>query len=801
MALDVTQVIAELRPKLRSYLESKGVLIDNAGFFRCIHPDHDDKHPSCSIGGSHNEEVFHCFSRAGHDGNIFTAAHWLDNQPIAGEEFFNDTLKKLADQFGIPYEPMELSPDVKREVAKRRAYRDAVGVLNSMTYHCGNLNASHVGIKHLLDRGINQASIRTFGAVVLESFSAYIDAMHGLGWTDDEFLKEAGLAHKGIFDRHSVLFPIYDKRSRPVGFVSRNTRFNPNDHGSMKYINSNNSDIYCKGNILFNYNNVYKKTGPLYIVEGYLDAVYLEQCGMEKVVAIGATILTDSHIEMLLEDNQNNIILCLDSDEGGRKGTEIALERMAPLKAFSIQIIDLPTNDDPDSYVRANGVDKFLEYETKTPFKWTLEHTTSFNADLVEVAKKAIPAIATEDSAVARLKMIRELSQYTSVPESEIKRDVESLLNKHDSKYLEEVRNINQAVQFKLNKRSLNDTRTILREAMVKLDGIDEKFNQKSDLQGDFFDRLSNLETKIRGGDYKYGLKSPSFSKFQNVLDGVPFWANLIWIGGRPSAGKTAFMTALSMDILDANDDAAIFYQSIDDNLDLLMTKMLAVRTGLTTSEIRQFGRLKGEDKDAFEEGILWLRSVRDRIIIADASHGNTVDKLESHMSYFCRQFPEHKKLYLLDNFHKLSMTSRTGNQRSDAISDTSSQIKNISLLNDVPIMATVELRKLQGEKDRPTRQDMQGSNKLDYDADVIALVHNDRQVNRDSNITWTGGYKGKVESMPYVEIDIVKNKINGRDGMIPYQFNKFNMRMTEDNYDTWLKLKQSTPKRREYNF
>jgi len=1141
MALDVNQVIADLRPRLRTYLESKGVIIDSGGFFRCIHPEHDDRHPSCSIGGSPNEEVFHCFSRAGHDGNIFTAAHWLDNMPVSGEEFFNDTLKKLADQFGIPYEPMELSPDVKREVAKCRAYRDALGVLNSMTYSAGVLKSTHVGIKHLLDRGISEISIRNFDACVIDSFTAYIDAMHGLGWTDDEFLKEAGLAHKGIFDRYSVIFPIYDKKSRPVGFVSRNTKFNPNDHGTMKYVNSNNSDIYCKGNILYNYNNVYKKPGPLYIVEGYLDAVYLTQAGLEKVAAIGATILTDSHIEMLLEDNQNGIILCLDSDEGGKKGTEIALERLAPLKAFNIQILDLPKDEDPDSYVRKNGLEKFRDYILKSAFTWTLEQSTSFNDDLVDVAKKAIPTIATEDSAVTRLKMIRELSQYTSVPEVEIKRDVEALLDRQDSKYLEDVRNINQAVQFKLNKRSLNETRTILREAMVKLDSIDEKYSQKSDLQGDFFDKLTTLESRIRGGDYKFGLRTPSFPIFQKILDGVPYWANVMWIGGRPSAGKclrpgtpvlmydgniktienvkigdylmgpdskprkvlslgsgednmydiipkrgmvwgcneshilslkmssdngstykkdqvfnltieeylsknnkfkhhaklyrsgweleeqnvpydpyfigswlgdgtlgkpeittadtleleeyyqgfaasnnltckkvlqerqtyrlyfgkcggkinhlysyirdvciqnnekripsayllnsksnrlellaglidtdgslcrteshsyeittkykglkddilylsnslgflttfkiktvtfnnkklqyyrihisgdiyrvpvklsrkkathkdsrtnhlstgftikhagkgkyygvvldndhlfllgdgtvthnTAFMTAMAMDIIDANDDAVIFYQSIDDNLDLLMTKMLAVRSGLTTTEIRQYGKLRGNDKDAFEESMVWLRSVKDRLIIADASHGNTVDKLESHVSYFCRQFPDQKKLYLLDNFHKLQMTSRTGDKRADAISDTSSQIKNISLLNDIPIISTVELRKLATEKDRPTRQDMQGSNKLDYDADVIALVHNDRQINRETKLVWTGSYKDKVEEMPYIEIDIVKNKINGRDGMIPYRFNKFNMRLTEDTYETWAALKQQTPRARSSNF
>ena len=99
--------------------------------------------------------------------------------------------------------------------------------------------------------------------------------------------------------------------------------------------------------------------------------------------------------------------------------------------------------------------------------------------------------------------------------------------------------------------------------------------------------------------------------------------------------------------------------------------------------------------------------------------------------------------------------------------------------------MASVELRKLNNEHDRPTRQDMQGSNKLDYDADIILFTHNDYQINNNTNLVYDENINGEIITMPYIEVNLAKNKVNGRLENIAYKYNSHNMKFTQ--YDKGL--------------
>ena len=787
------EVISKLRPKLQEYIESQGVHVNSAGFFSCIHPDHEDRHPSASLnfGNAPFEgEVFHCFSGKGHDGNIFTAAHWLEKLPINDFRFYTETLPKLCEQFGIAYTPVELSEDVKREYTKRRAYEDSLRVIQSMTYDGDQLKATRPGIKHLLDRGITEDTIAAFKIGTIDSYSAYLDSMKTLGWENANELQAFDLANKGIFDRDGTIIPIFDHLKQLVGYVTRNTKFDPNDHGSRKYYNSINSDIYQKGSILFNYNNISHLSGPLYIVEGYLDAVYLYQAGIRKVAAIGATSLTHKHIEMLYMQDQNDVIVCLDGDDTGREATRLALERLAEYRNIKVRVITLPTGQDPDSYVRERGAESFKNLEQLSPFKWTLTQS-SYDTDLFSLAQNAIPVIASEESAVARQAMIRELSQFTSIEELDIKRDVEAIIVKESDKYLRDVGEVNTHVVMQLQRRSVRETRSIVQSAVDKLDIIEERHNSKIDVKDEYYQKLQLLEDKIVTGAFKFGFQTPRFKRLQKVLDGVPFWQNLILFGGRPSAGKTAFITHLSLDIVDANEDAAVFYMSIDDSADLMVQKILAVYSGFSTSKIKMFPTLPDDEQQRIRDAMDMVKKNAGRYVIADAAQGNTLEVLENHMSWFNKnpKFQDKKKLFILDNFHKLAFTPRAN--RIDALTEGSQKLKHLSQTYDTPIIATVELRKLSDERARPTRQDMSGTNKLDYDADVVALVHNDQQVNQATHLVHDISINGAMESHPWIEVDIVKNKINGTLALCPMKFNKYNMRFAEGKIGEFSALRQ----------
>lgn len=787
-------VINTLRCKLPEYLVSQGVEINDQGFFRCIHPDHEDRHPSTSLNygnGAFEGKVFHCFSGVGHDGNIFTAAHWLENMPLVGAEFWDITVKTLADRFGVPYSPMEISEDQKRRYQALRAISDAVRVVNSMTVSGDVLRDTHVGIKHLLDRGINEESIRKFNIGVLTSRQAFEDSMEKLGHTDKEFLASKGLTHHSLMNRDGFIIPINDTDGKPVGFVSRNCRVDPNAHVNRKYLNSPNSDIYRKGEILFGYDKVKKSNGPLYIVEGYLDAIYLQQVGLKRTVAIGSTALTDHHVsKVLFEHDENTIILCLDADEGGYEGTRLAIERLAPYKKFNIKIIELPTGQDPDSYVRENGLDAFLKLPQVSPFSWHLSHA-SYSDDMYKIAKDAIPSIAAEESSVTRLTMINELANFTAIDREDIKKDVDLIVNKKDNKYLEAVAGINNWAQVNLNRTNIADTRSILTDAMNKLIVVEEKYQTKKDMKIQCQDRLKSLRDNIIEGNYEYGLRAPRHRNVEKLLNGIPFKEKLMYFGGRGSAGKTAFMTSLTLDVVENNQDVAVFYMSIDDSLDFLYTKMFAVLSGLPTTDIQNYKNLSDEDRQRVDDAYSFVERHSDRLIIADSTDGNSVETVESHLRWMTKEFPDKKIILVLDNFHKLNMESKTSQKR-DAIADASSALKDLAVKYQACIMASVELRKLSTEAERPTRQDMQGSNKLDYDADVVGLVHNDYQVNRETQIIHEKMVNGKSMIMPWVEVNIVKNKLTGRLGECVFKYNIINMQFEEGDLATFNQLRKS---------
>ncbi len=798
--MNYQEVIKELHGKLEEYIKAQGVEVTQNGFFRCIHPDHDDKNPSASLnyGNALEGKVFHCFSGRGHDGNIFTAAHWLEGLPLQGHDFWEHTMVELCKRYNIDYEPLEVDEGTRRQYQAYRATGDAGKIIHNMSFDGESLR-EHVGIRHLIDRGVNEASIKEWGIGVLTSFKDYKHGIQQLGHNDENFLYSKDLMNKNLFNRDSFIIPIHDHSARVVGFVTRNCRINPNDHVTRKYINTINTDIYEKGSILFGYHKIKNDSGPLWIVEGYLDAIMLKQAGLKKVVAIGATVLTNHHITETLFNDQTDIIICLDADKGGEDGVKLALERMACYRKFNVMVVDLPRDYDPDTYVREFGVDNLESLERLSPFAWSLKHS-EYSDDMTTVAEKMISIIAAEESSIGRLRMIRDLSNHTAIPELDIRRDVDALVSKEDDKYLQGIRDINQFAGAQLSRRKVSDTKSILRDALNKVEVLDEKHNSVKDMQNEYMNKLTNLDQKLQDGDFKYGLLCPRHKGIETTLDGIPYWTCMTLFGGRPSAGKTAFVTDLSLDIIEANADAAVFYMSIDDNMDLLTTKMLAVRSGLSTTEIKGYKDLCGDKRDRYHEAMGFLKKNADRFIIADSIQGNSVDALENHVRWFCREFKDQKKVFVLDNFHKLRMEIRGQTRKSDAISDTSQHIKEITQLNDIHIIATVELRKLQTNTDRPTRNDMQGSAKLDYDADVIGLVHNDMQVDRATRLVHYMDVNGDSRAMPWIELSIDKNKVNGKDAQIVYKYNKHNMQFTEGSTKDFYKLKD-TMKKRNINF
>ena len=774
----INSVCNQLYPKLKDYLISQNIEIKN-DFFRCISPHHDDKNPSCSIGGKNEGNTFHCFSCQA-AGNLFHAVHYIEKYPITGVNFYEETLPYLCKKYNVPYEPIQIDNKTRDIYQKRAGVRDAINVIHGMAYKGKELNIEHPGIKHLLDRGITEETIQKFKIGVVTSYKEYLDTMANIGYTDFDWLASADLANKGIFNPEAFIIPIYDDNSRPVGFVTRTTKMAPNDKGDRKYVNSINSDIYSKGEILFNFNNFDAVDGDLWIVEGYIDAIFLDQSGLKNVAALGSTALTEQHVDLLNRTQAKKIILMLDGDEGGRKGTDLALTRLNNDSSFkSIKIIELPEGLDPDSFVRQEGLPalKRLSHPdiALSPFAWSLKGKT-FQDDPIQIVEQVIPNIAAEESAITRLKMIKELAKITGISKEDIRKDVELRVNKDSDKFIEELTEVNKYVQNALNRKKIKDTKSILEEAIIKVKNIELKHTTIIDNIFSYNQKKDNLWEKIQHGEYKYGLLCPKFKRLEEIYDGIPYTTNLTFVGGRPSVGKTTIINALAVDLVEANDDCAVFFMSIDDTTELMTFKMLAQKTGFTTSKIKQYINLMEEDQRIISEAWKWLTKLSDRFIMVDATEGTTPEAMDAHMEWFVKEFPNKKRIFFLDNFHKFTLPSMK--QKTDAIAFLSEKVKEATRIYDMHLIMTAELRKMDNDS-RPTPADLKDTVQLEYDADSIIMIHNDRLGKKDTNIIWNNG----GQSMPILEARIWKNKHTGKTGEIAYELNSDNLRTKEISY------------------
>jgi DNA primase catalytic core len=191
-------------------------------------------------------------------------------------------------------------------------------------------------IKHLDERGATRDEIGLSGLVVV---------------------KEDG----GLYDRFRgrLIFPITDSQNRIIAFGGRVT-----GQGEPKYLNSPETAAYTKGRNLYGLSHAkeaIRKAGFAIIVEGYLDCVIPFQEGIHNVVASLGTALTDSQVRLLRRYMETpQIVVNFDPDPAGQAATLRSIETLLS-EGFKVNVLQLPTKEDPDDFVRSKGAAKFRE--------------------------------------------------------------------------------------------------------------------------------------------------------------------------------------------------------------------------------------------------------------------------------------------------------------------------------------------------------------------------------------------------------------------------------------------------------
>jgi DNA primase len=323
-------------------------------------PFHGEKSPSFTVSPA--KEIYKCFG-CGKSGNTITFL--MEHEKYS----YVESLKWLAERYNIEVEETQKTP----EQAQQIQIADSLHAINNFAqkYFADQLLNTDEGINNALSylkgRGFREEIIHKF------QIGYNSEAKDGLtkallaNQFNPELLPKTGLVanrNNELVDnyRSRIIFPIHNNSGKVIGFGAR--VIGKSDKGP-KYINTPENEIYIKSKILYGSyfaRMAIDKADECLLVEGYTDVVSLHQAGIENVVASGGTSLTVDQLR-LIKKYTNNLTIIYDGDSAGIKaalrGLDLAIE-----ESLNVQLVLIPENEDPDSYVNKIGVTAFNQFIT-----------------------------------------------------------------------------------------------------------------------------------------------------------------------------------------------------------------------------------------------------------------------------------------------------------------------------------------------------------------------------------------------------------------------------------------------------
>ena len=367
-------------------------------------PFHNDHNPSMSV--SEEKQIFTCFV-CGETGNVFSFVQKYENVD------FVTAVKIVADKIGY-----NLKVNTRDFNPHKRLY-DLIDLANK--YFINNLNSKDgIFAKNYLikERCLNEKTIEEFKIGLALPDNNLNKILLSKKYTEKEIvdLSLANMTDNGLLDlfRNRITFPINDERGNTVAFSAR--IFNGED--SSKYINSKESVIFKKGNILFNYDkarNETSKTKSIIICEGQMDAIRIYSSGIKNVCATMGTALTKEHISLLKKLN-SKIILMMDNDSAGEKSTLLNGEELEKA-GLEVLVVRLSGEKDPDSYILKNGIEAFNDniknavsyFDFKVNYLKKNKNLNKSN-DLAEYINNIINELNKSDDDILKAVTINKLS-------------------------------------------------------------------------------------------------------------------------------------------------------------------------------------------------------------------------------------------------------------------------------------------------------------------------------------------------------------------------------------------------------
>ena len=338
-SVDIVDVISSYIP-----LSAKG-----RNFFG-VCPFHADHSPSMSV--SKDKQIYRCFS-CGASGNAIKFV--MDYENIS----FVDSLKHLAEIGGVELNVKSFT----KQVNKHTELYEIFDI--SQKLYQNNIN-TELGInakKYLKDRGIDSQIIKEFDiGLSLKNNKQLTDMLENQKIKKSIMLNTGliGENDKGIHDvfYNRIMFPLHDLTGKIVSYSGRLF----DGDGTPKYLTTKETEIFKKGEILYNYHKAkdeVRKSNKVIIMEGFMDVIAAYKVGIKNVVATMGTAVTKEQA-LIIKRLAKEIILCFDGDEAGEKATFSCSNELNKIGVIP-KIVRLEDNLDPDDYIKKYGEKTFLE--------------------------------------------------------------------------------------------------------------------------------------------------------------------------------------------------------------------------------------------------------------------------------------------------------------------------------------------------------------------------------------------------------------------------------------------------------
>ncbi|MVA23821.1 DNA primase [Agrobacterium vitis] len=333
--------------------DRKKTNVSRGDYWACC-PFHGEKSPSFHC--EDRKGRYHCFG-CGVSGDHFRFLTDLEGLN------FPEAVERIADMAGIAMPKVDVR-DIERE-RERTSLQDVMEM--ATLFFQDQLQAAQ-GAKaraYLRERGLSGRTIETFRlGYAPESRNALKEHLAGKG-VPKEQIEACGLVVHGpdipvSYDRFRdrIMFPILSSRDKVIAFGGR--AMSPD--APAKYLNSNETELFHKGNVLYNFSRARRTlqgadgAETIIAVEGYMDVIALYQAGVENAVAPLGTALTENQLELMWKMTPQPV-LCFDGDGAGQRAAfravDLALPHLKPGK--SVRFAMLPDGKDPDDLVKQDG--------------------------------------------------------------------------------------------------------------------------------------------------------------------------------------------------------------------------------------------------------------------------------------------------------------------------------------------------------------------------------------------------------------------------------------------------------------